>query len=220
VTTFTKSKRNIAAPARAKDSAQAILDVAEALTQTLGYNGFSYADIAARLGVTKASLHYHFASKAELGRALILRYHHSFVAALADIERDASDPTDQLRRYVALYDGVMSNERMCLCGMLAAEFMTLPAPMQEALTEFFDANEHWLAQVLTRGTRGGQFMFREPPRERARLLLGALEGAMLVARAYRDAQRFRCVAVQVLEDLGKSASGQAHTPAMQRRRRG
>ena len=50
------------------------LDVAERLVQTRGFNGFSYADIAEALGVTKASLHYHFPSKADLGQRLIERY--------------------------------------------------------------------------------------------------------------------------------------------------
>ena len=67
-------------------AATAILDAAERLAQTLGYNGFSYADIAAQLGVTKASLHYHFPSKAELGGALIERYRVVFGAALAAID--------------------------------------------------------------------------------------------------------------------------------------
>jgi len=56
------------APEPTSEAAKAILDVAEQLAQTKGYNGFSYADIAAQLGLTKASLHYHFPSKAELGR--------------------------------------------------------------------------------------------------------------------------------------------------------
>ena len=73
-------------PPRATDTAQAILDAGERLVQTLGYNGFSYADIAAELGVTKASLHYHYASKAELGRVLIERYHAAFMTALATID--------------------------------------------------------------------------------------------------------------------------------------
>jgi TetR/AcrR family transcriptional repressor of nem operon len=54
-------------------TAERTLDVAERLLQVRGFNGFSYADIAAELGVTKASLHYHFPSKAELGDALIAR---------------------------------------------------------------------------------------------------------------------------------------------------
>ena len=55
------------------DTAARILDVAERLVQTRGFNGFSYADVASELDVTKASLHYHFPGKAELGQALIAR---------------------------------------------------------------------------------------------------------------------------------------------------
>ena len=182
-------------------AATAILDVAERLAQTRGYNGFSYADIAAELGVTKASLHYHFPSKAELGRALIVRYHGLFGAALDSIDGHTKSPPEKLKRYVGLYDSVLSNERMCLCGMLAAEYATLPAPMQEGLTAFFDANERWLTTVLEEGLHAGTFAFREAAKERARVLLGALEGAMLVARSYGNARRFQTAAASVLADL-------------------
>jgi len=198
-----KADRYAAGKSSGRDPAQGILDVAERLAQTRGYNGFSYADIAERLGVTKASLHYHFASKAELGRALIARYHLAFAKALDAIEQQEPDPAERLRRYVALYDAVMSDDRMCLCGMLAAEYATLPRPMQEQLKLFFDANERWLTAVLEAGSRAGRFGFKEAARERAQVLLGALEGAMLVARSYGDPQRFRSSAQHVLADLGK-----------------
>jgi TetR/AcrR family transcriptional repressor of nem operon len=181
-----------------------ILDVAEELAQTRGFNGFSYADIAERLFVTKASLHYHFPSKAELGRALIVRYRSTFARALQAIDLDASDVPEKLRRYVGLYESVMLHDRMCLCGMFAAEYATLPPPMQDELREFFDANEDWLTSVLENGRRAGLLEFHQPAQERARVLVGALEGAMLVARTYGDAARFRAVAQHVLEDLDAS----------------
>jgi len=184
------------------EAAEAILDIAEQLAQTRGYNGFSYADIAARLGVTKASLHYHFASKAELGRALIARYHEVFGAALDAIDLRPVQPPVKLQQYVELYDGVMRNDRMCLCGMLAAEYTTLPAPMQEGLKKFFDLNERWLTSVLQQGRKSGSLAFAESANERARVVLGALEGAMLVARSYGDPERFNVAAQHVLEDLG------------------
>jgi TetR/AcrR family transcriptional repressor of nem operon len=181
---------------------QRILDVAEAFAQKRGFNGFSYADIAEKLLVTKASLHYHFASKAELGRALIDRYHIVFGAALERIDQETDDAREKLHRYVALYDSVMRNDRMCLCGMLAAEFATLPRPMQDGLRRFFDANEVWLAAVLEQGAKDGTLVFRGPAKQRACMILGALEGAMLVARAYGDGPRFLTAAEQVLADLG------------------
>src|SRR5476649_763793 len=79
-------------------AATAILDVAEQLAQTRGYNGFSYADIAAELDVTKASLHYHFPSKAELGRALIERYRGHFGTALDAIDEQAQEPYEKLKQ--------------------------------------------------------------------------------------------------------------------------
>src|SRR3954465_7311797 len=93
-------------------SAQRILDVAERLVQTRGFNGFSYADIAEALDVTKASLHYHFPSKADLGRRLIERYEKTFVAALKAIGAAGAAPREQLKRYVRIYADVLRENRM------------------------------------------------------------------------------------------------------------
>jgi TetR/AcrR family transcriptional regulator, transcriptional repressor for nem operon len=187
-------------------AAERILDVAERLAQTRGFNGFSYADIAEQLGVTKASLHYHYRSKADLGRALIVRYQSVFGRALETIDAQSGSAREKLRRYVALYDAVMRDDRMCLCGMFAAEYATLPEPMQEELRRFFDANEAWLSIVLDEGRRTGDIDFFEQPEERARVFVGALEGAMLMARSYKDDRRFRSAAQYLLAELEARAA--------------
>ncbi len=182
-------------------AAERILDVAEELAQRRGFNGFSYADIAEKLLVTKAALHYHFPSKSELGKALILRYRDNFEAALGGIAERYTDPAERLRRYAMLYGDVLVDDRLCLCGMFAAEFSTLPQTMQDELKRFFDVNERWLAAVLETGRKNGTMRFRESAKERARLVLGSLEGAMLVARTYGDINRFRASAKCLLLDL-------------------
>src|ERR1700749_2019497 len=96
-----------------------ILDAAERLVQRRGFNGFSYANVATELGVTKASLHYHFPGKAELGEALIARYTDRFSAELDRLDADGLAPTAKLAAYAALYANVLREDRMCLCGMLA-----------------------------------------------------------------------------------------------------
>jgi TetR/AcrR family transcriptional regulator, transcriptional repressor for nem operon len=187
---------------RAPDATRSrILDVAEQLVQTRGFNGFSYADISAELGITKASLHYHFATKAELGRTLVARYTEAFGAALERIATTCADAPAQLRAYVELYSGVLREERLCLCGMVAAEYATLPAAMQEALRVFFELNERWLTRLLEAGQRAGTLTPRASPGDAARLLVGALEGAMLVARAYGDPARFTAAAELLLTQL-------------------
>ena len=188
-------------PNRNSDTAQRILDIAERLMQVRGYNGFSYADIAAAMHLTKASLHYHFASKAELGRQLMARYTENFLAALAAIDGNGAKVPEKLRRYVAIYSDVLANNRMCLCGMLAAEYATLPKPVRSEVTRFFDANEAWLANVLDHGMRLEYLKLRSPPTETARLMIATLEGAMMLARSYGDAARFDRAGQRLLTEI-------------------
>src|SRR5260370_29682798 len=103
------------------ETSRRILDVAERLVQTRGFNAFSYADIASALRVTKATLHYHFPTKAKLGERLIERYETAFLAALDGIDATCLDDGGKLKAYVGIYADVLDNNRMCLCGMLAAD---------------------------------------------------------------------------------------------------
>jgi TetR/AcrR family transcriptional repressor of nem operon len=172
------------------DTPTRILDIGERLVQVRGFNGFSYADVAAELDMTKAALHYHFPGKAELGRALIERYTERFVAALADIDARIPDAPAKLDAYAGLYADVLRDRRMCLCGMLAAEYQTLPDPMRDAVIAFIDANEAWVDKVLSDGRRDGTIALAGPASDAARLIVSGLEGAMLVARPYGDVARF------------------------------
>jgi len=194
---------------RIPSTADKALDIAEQLAQTRGFNGFSYADIAAELHITKASLHYHFASKAELGRALITRYTAAFQQALSTIQGHAAQ---RLRRYVQLYESVLVRDRMCLCGMLAAEYSTLPAPMQTELRRFFDLNDTWLASALDEGRTAGELNFEGSGVEAARTLTAGLEGAMLLARSYEEPDRFAVAAQRLLTQVGVSRPSGEATP--------
>jgi len=179
-------------------TASRIMDVAEALVQVRGFNGFSYADIATQLHITKAALHYHYAGKADLGGALITRYATRFAAALAAIDADGGPALRKLAAYADLYLRVLRENRMCLCGMLAAEYQTLPQPMRDAVITFFDDNEAWLETVLQDGTRDGSVKFAGGSRAAARLIVSTLEGAMLVARSYGEPARFQAAAEGLL----------------------
>ena len=193
------------------DTAAQILDVAERLVQSRGFNGFSYADVAAELKITKPALHYHFASKAELGEALIIRYADRFAAALEDLDATAPDGPAKLEGYVNLYLDVLRDKRMCLCGMLAAEYQTLPVAMRDAVLGFFDHNETWLETVLQQGRSQATLHFEGTARDEARLIVAGLEGAMLIARPFGDTARFEVAASHMVHDVitptSKSANG-------------
>ena len=179
-------------------SSQAPADTESALPRD-----FSYADVANELGITKASLHYHFPGKADLGQALIGRYAQRFFEALGRIDRDQTDPRAKLESYAALYADVLRGKRMCLCGILAAEYQTLPKPMRDAVIAFFDENQKWLAGVLEEGRANRALTFTGTAGDVAQTILGTLEGAMLVARPYGDLSKFDAAATRVIETLAE-----------------
>ena len=199
----------MAARAASSSTATRVLDTAERLVQVRGFNGFSYADIAAELQITKASLHYHFATKADLGEALINRYSARFFEALAEVDAAGAAAPAKLAAYARLYADVLTERKMCLCGMLAAEYPTLPPPMQVAVVGFFDHNERWLEAVLEQGRDEGSLAFAGPAAGTARMILSGLEGAMLVTRPYGDAARFQVAAASLLASLTAAADGSA-----------
>jgi TetR/AcrR family transcriptional repressor of nem operon len=190
-----------------KPTAERILDIAERLVQTRGFTNFSYADVAAELGITKASLHYHFPGKAELGQALIARYGERFAQALSEIDRTVPDARAKLEAYAGLYAEVLRGNRMCMCGVLAGEYETLPDPMRAAVIRFFDDNQVWLVHVLNEGLRDGTLAFSGSKDDVAQTILVTLEGAMLVARPYGDLGRFTAASQQLI--LGLTAGGAA-----------
>ena len=156
-----------ARPKQQLGTAERILDIAERLVQDRGFNSVSYADIAGELGITTASLHYHFPGKAELGHALISRYAERFSAALGKIDQDLADGRAKLEAYAALYADVLRGDRMCMCGILAAEYRTLPTPMRDDVIRFFDDNQRWLSHVLSEGREDHTLAFAQRRRRRA-----------------------------------------------------
>jgi TetR/AcrR family transcriptional repressor of nem operon len=183
------------------DTAQRVLDVAERLVQKRGFNGFSYADVAKELGITTASLHYHFAGKAQLGEALLARYAQRFRETLAAIAARPDEASEKLAAYADLYADLLNGQRLCLCGMLAADYETLPESMRQSVILFFDENERWLTGILKIGQDEGSLHYEGAAEDAARLILGSLEGAMLVTRPYGETARFKAAARQLIAGL-------------------
>ena len=136
-----------------------------------------------------------------MGEALIARYAERFAYALAAIDASVTPAPAKLDAYASLYAEVLREERMCLCGMLAAEYQTLPDPIRDAVVAFLDDNEAWLALVLEQGREDGSLRFSNTPADTARSIVSGLEGAMLVARPYGAIERFETAAAQLLAGL-------------------
>ena len=185
-------------------TAERTLDVAEQLVESRGFNGFSYADVAHELGITKASLHYHFPGKADLGEAVVARHAARFADELGTIDRDVADARAKLDAYVRVYSRVLPEGRMSLCGMLAAEYATLPESIGVVVARFFQDNEAWLTKVVAQGQADGSLWPRAAPTDASRMILSGLEGAMLIGRTHGGVPRFQSIARGLLDALTTS----------------
>jgi len=183
------------APKQRSDTAEQILDLAETLIQTRGYSAFSYQDIADSLGIRKASIHYHFPSKTDLGIAVVDRYVARFAAGLATISADpAQSSMAMLDYYVEPYVAfARTPDRICLSGALSGEILALPPELRTRVDGFFRTHQDWLAGILKRGVARGEFALTAPPARVARFIFSALQGALLVKRTTGDAAQLRDV---------------------------
>jgi TetR/AcrR family transcriptional repressor of nem operon len=154
------------------DKATEIMDAAEWRIREGGYNGFSFRDIAADVGIKSASVHHHFPTKAALAAAVARRYTERFEAAVAGADGGVAAWRAAFRKALG-EDG-----RMCLCGVLGAEGGVLPPEVAAEAKRFFARGVDALARIQG-----------EPTVERRQAALGilaTLEGAMLLARTLGD----------------------------------
>lgn len=191
-----------------RDMRTRLLDVAQELVQVRGFNGFSFHDLAARVRLSAPSVHHHFPSKADLGRELMARYRRGFGARLADIDSRVRDPRGRLARFVGLFrETFRLGNRLCLCGMLATEYATLPRPVRAEVNAFYRDSEAWLGRVFAEGRTEGRLVFAGSPASAARAFFGALEGAMIAARAFKDEKRLTSAGNWLIQsmDQGRTA---------------
>jgi TetR/AcrR family transcriptional repressor of nem operon len=180
-----------------------ILACARSLIVAGGYDGFSYADIAAVVGIRKASIHHHFPSKVDLVRTLVARYREEAEAGIASFERQMSDPLEQLRLYTGYWEACIADASapFCICALLASQLPALPQEVGLEVRAHFRSLSAWLTSVLARGARQGQFQLIGTPRAEAEAFMATVHGAMLSARAYGDPKIFGLVIGPVLERL-------------------
>jgi TetR/AcrR family transcriptional repressor of nem operon len=184
------------------DTRTAILDLAEELLRTRSFNSFSYQDIAAEIGIRKASIHYHFPGKEDLGVALIERFRLRAGAwASRMVERNAT-PAEKLEAYFQAQFEILRDEgKICAQGILSAEFNALPERMKESYMEFLEEQQQWLVRVLGKGQELGLFADDRTPEELAALIQSAMQGSLQIARASGRPERFQAVAEELVRRI-------------------
>lgn len=170
------------------DTRTRILDVVEALLMERGFNAISYQDISDRIGIRKASVHYHFPTKADLGVAVVRRYVDRVAAKEVPVESlDGPMFAVALDHFLDVFAQIGARSpKVCLCGVMGAEFETLPEAMQAEVRRFFNGLRTWLGAMLERGRAKEALTFGGDASDIARAMVAMLEGALIIGRALRD----------------------------------
>jgi TetR/AcrR family transcriptional regulator, transcriptional repressor for nem operon len=164
-------------------SKEAILAAARRTAQAHGYGGLNFRDLADEVGIKAASIYHHFPSKADLGAAVARRYWEDSAAALEALLAESSDPVRCLRQYPDTFRKALETDnRMCLCSFMAAEYDNLPEPVKKEVQTFADVNVAWLSRILCAAT----VVSAEESEQRARAIFAAVAGAQLIARSRSD----------------------------------
>ncbi|MGO7322672.1 TetR/AcrR family transcriptional regulator [Rhizobium ruizarguesonis] len=185
-----------------------ILTSARALIMTGGYNGFSYADIAAVVGIRKASIHHHFPSKTDLVRTLVVRYREDAEAGIAGLERQVRNPLALLQAYAGHWAQCIedASRPFCVCALLASELPALPPEVAAEVKAFFRFASTWLTSVMERGLKDGSLKLSSEPRVEAEAFMASVHGAMLSARAYGTPEIFATILTPTLQRLTPTAA--------------
>jgi len=173
------------------DTRDALLDSAEQLVRSRGFDAFSYADLSAAVGIRKASIHHHFPTKADLALALIVRYRAQFGDTLGAISRKSATGGARLRGYLDAYRAALQGGRaVCLCVAFSAGRESFSDPVLAELDGFHRDGAVWLRETFAKGREDGSIKAVGEPSAEADATLALVEGAQLVARAAGDIERY------------------------------
>lgn len=159
------------------DTKTKIVEIAESLIRTKGYNGFSYKDIAQELHIKNAAIHYYFPAKSDLGCAVIERSRNSFRQQTAG--RYLS-PAQKLDAFIQIYEISQKNNCVCFIGALGASYDSLPENMQHSLQQAGQEIRQWVEGLLQEGLASKDFSFTCTTIEMADLVTTTLAASLIL----------------------------------------
>lgn len=185
------------------DTANKLVAAAAQLIARVGYNGFSYADLAQQFGISKPSIHHHFPTKVDLAVAVVEQARRGIRTQIAALDHGSPVAMEQLQGYTGYWERCIKDQTapFCLAAILAAELPSLPAPLVASVRGHFVDLTEWLSRVLALGVKQGTMRLEAPIEIEAERFMASVYGAMLAARAFDDPKRFATLAAAAVSSI-------------------
>lgn len=115
---------------------------------------------------------------------LAKRYTEDGRVYLASLVEVSNDPGVWIKGYTDIFrTALMDDNRMCLCGIMAAEYDDLPDEVRVEVDGFTDLNVGWLSEVLSVSRPE---LDKDEQLNQALAIYAAVEGAQLISRGRGD----------------------------------
>lgn len=168
--------------------------------QTLGFSGFSFQTIADSLGIKKASLHYYFASKEEMGIVLLNDYeegHKNWSLKVKDLSSKV-----KLEKMVKGFKSLSSkNHMICPVGAFTSDFHSTTPKMKKRILQFHFLVRDWLTETINQGKNEGTIRACLDSEVAADLFLATLQGGVQLARIRGEQKSFEIMLDTMLDNL-------------------
>ncbi|MBY0415320.1 MAG: TetR/AcrR family transcriptional regulator [Bdellovibrionales bacterium] len=182
------------------DTKRKALDLAQEYLQTLGFNGFSFQTIADALGIKKASLHYYFSSKEEMGLAIMHEYeegHKVWAEKVKDLPANL-----KLEKMIKGFSSLSKkNYMICPVGSFSTDFNSSTPKLQAKVKKFHIMIRDWLIETINQGKSEEIIKKNLDAEVGADLFLATLQGAVQVARVRGEQESLKQMLDLMLDNL-------------------
>lgn len=141
----------------------------------------SFRELGKAAGIKSSSVHYHFQSRDNLLTEVFTDFRHEFFEELDQRTFNISKPRQRLLVLLSLFEDYQRKDWVGLTSSYAAGLRELNEESQQEVQFFLSQVEGWIAQSLNSAS------FLPISRESvAKVLISALEGALLMDRIQQD----------------------------------
>ena len=188
------------------ETADRILHTAHTLISDRGYSAFSYADISDTVHISKASIHHHFPTKANLVVSVLKAHRDRFLQSTQTLTEKVDDPLARLQAYVNHWEGcIRDNKRpFCIAALLAAELPSLPEEVRFEVQQHFLELSGWIRKTLEDGVKRRSLKLQGTAEDEAQTFMALVHGAMLSARALGNADVFHAATTNALQRISRA----------------
>ena len=124
-----------------RDIRREVIDHAGRAIRSRGVDGFSYGDLARRLGIRAPSIHHHFGRKDDLIAATVADYRRAFRVEVESLP--PGPPLERLGAYADLFLRSADDAALCLCGAVVAGWDQVDDAARSEVAGFFDDELDW-----------------------------------------------------------------------------